>query len=422
MNENSFYDLSIQTVKNACEKYWLDKDASCFMSHLYNENTPVIGMDMADEDGFYKIENATYRGDLQQDNLCVVTAELVVYDTEKVFVFHENVNLTVTCVQKDETIYFAMVHMAAAKQKLVVLDGVKGPSFYYKQLMKHMCDLLIEARAYEDGFNCDEEEYFNIFHEKRQFTNMDQWFWHLCEKFVVEQDLEKLDLFRESDLKKRVEKEELLITTTFRIKRDNEIVWLEMIVILLVDITGETLGDVFVMIKDCTREMNEKMKNLEFARTDYLTGICNRRYTEELIGERIENKKNGIFMLFDIDKFKDINDSYGHMTGDELLIKMSENVGKYLGEADVFGRLGGDEFILWLEGSDDSEADKTRIWEIFENTKFHHADKDVDIHVHCSAGAVFFSGETTNFDELYEKADKAMYQAKGAGRNSIVIA
>ena len=58
MNENSFYDLSIQTVKNACERYWLDKDVSYFMNHLYSEDTPAIGLDMGDEDGFYKIDSA----------------------------------------------------------------------------------------------------------------------------------------------------------------------------------------------------------------------------------------------------------------------------------------------------------------------------------------------------------------------------
>ena len=124
MNGNSFYDLSIQKVKNACEKYWLDKDASYFMSHLFSEDAPIIGMDMADEDGFYKIEKAIYKGSVQQDDLCVVIAELVVYDTEKVFILHEQVNLTVTCVQKEDKVYFASVHMAAAKQKLIALDGI----------------------------------------------------------------------------------------------------------------------------------------------------------------------------------------------------------------------------------------------------------------------------------------------------------
>jgi len=422
MNKNSFKDLAVETVKNACEKYWLDKDVSYFMKRLYSDDSPMLGMDMGDEDGFYKIEEATYSGMMPNDAECIVTAKLVLYDTEKVFKIRETVNVMAVCVQKAEEICFTAVHMAAAKPEIVALDTAKSPGFYYKKLMKHMCDLLIEGKAYGVGLRFDEDEYYNIFHERRQFTSMDQWFWHICENYVVEQDLEKLDLFRAVDVKKRVEKEEL-VDTTFRIKRDDDqIVWLQMVVILIANVTGESLGDVFIMIKDCTKEMTEKMKNLEFARKDYLTGLCNRRYTEERIGEYIKQKKKGIFILMDIDKFKPINDSYGHMTGDEILIRMSKNVSKYLTKEDVFGRLGGDEFVLWLAESGDREADKTRIWEVFENSKFSYTEKNVELEIHCSAGVVFHEDENTSFAELYEKADKAMYQAKGAGRNSIVIA
>lgn len=423
MNENSFYDLSIQTVKNACERFWLDKDVSYFMNHLYKEDTPVIGMDMGDEDGFYKIDDAIYEGVVQNDDVCIVTAKLVLYDTEKIFMLRENVDALVVCIKQGEEVRFSAVHMASSNQKLIMPSNVKGPSFYYRKLMKNMCDLLIETKAFGDGFRFDEEAYYKIFGEKRSFINMDQWFWHLCENFVVEQDLEKLDLFRDTDIQRRIENEDLVIDTNFRIKRtDGEIIWVRMVIVFVLDITGESLGDVFLMFTDITKEMNEKMQNLEFARTDYLTGIWNRRYTEELIEERIRNNKEGIFILFDIDKFKEINDSCGHMTGDDLLVKVSKSVEKHLGEMDVFGRLGGDEFVLWLAGSGDKDADKIRIWELFESTKCHYVEKNMDMSVHCSAGVVFVDDEATGFEELYEKADKAMYQAKGAGRNTIVIA
>lgn len=423
MNVNTFYDLSIETVRKACERYWLDKDVSYFMNHLSSEDAPVIGMDCGDEDGFYKIEEATYKGIIQQDNVCIVTANLVVYDTEKVFLFRENVDVMVICLQESEEIKFSAVHMSAAKKKILNIDGTKSPSFYYKKLMKNLCDLLIETKAEGDSFVFNEDEYYALFHERRKFTNMDQWFWHLCENYVLEQDLEKLDLFRDSDVEKRLTNEDLVIDTTFRIKRDaDEIVWVRMLVVFILDITGESIGDVFIMLDDCTQEMTEKMKNLEFARTDYLTKIWNRRYTEELIQKRIRENKKGTFILFDIDRFKTVNDSYGHLTGDDLLIKISESVGQHLGEADVFGRLGGDEFVLWLAGSGDKETDKMRIWEIFESTKFRYSENEVDMDIHCSAGVVFLDDDITCFEEMYSKADKAMYQAKGAGRNTIVIA
>lgn len=423
MNVNAFYDLSIQTVKNACERYWLDKDVSYFVSRLYREDAPIIGMDCADEDGFYKIEKSEYKGYMQPDNSCIVTAGLTIYDTEKVFMIPEEVEVMAVCVQESENIKFSAVHMSIRKKKILNLDNVKSPSFYYKKLMKNLCDLLIETKAEGDSFVFNEDEYYALFHERRKFTNMDQWFWHLCENFVVEQDLEKLDLFRDSDVEKRLLNEDLVIETTFRIRREpNEIVWVKMLIVFILDITGESIGDVFIMLQDCSKEINEKMKNIEFARIDFLTKIWNRRYTEELIGKKIREDKKGIFILFDIDKFKMVNDSYGHITGDDLLIKISENVADKLGSGDIFGRLGGDEFVLWLTGSGDKEADKNRIWEIFESTKFRYREKDIEMDIHCSAGVVFFDDEALGFDELYAKADKAMYQAKGAGRNTIVIA
>lgn len=423
MDINTFYDLSIQTVKSACEAYWLDKDTSGFLNRLYSENVPVTGMDCGDEDGFYKIEDWAYKGYIQPDNSCIVTAVMTVFDTERVFTLPEDVEVTAVCVQENENIRFSAIHMSIKKKKIVNLSNVKSPNFYYKKLMQKLCDLLIETKAEGDSFLFNEDDYYKMFREKRQFTNMDQWFWHLCENFVLPQDLEKVDLFRDSDVEKRVLNEDLVIETTFRIKREpGEIVWIKMLIAFVLDISGESIGNVFIMLTDCTREINEKMTNLEFARTDFLTKIWNRRYTEELIGRKIKENKKGIFILFDVDKFKDVNDFYGHITGDDLLVKISQKVNKKLGSEDVFGRLGGDEFVLWLSESGDEEADKNRIWEIFESTQFNYNENEVEMEIHCSAGVVFYDDEDTDFDKLYQRADKAMYQAKGAGRNTLVIA
>lgn len=423
MNENTLRELSIQAVKEACEKYWIDKDASCFKKRLYNENAPVVGLDCADEDGFYIIDSAEYKGSVQTDKACIVTAELTVHDTEKIFRFSEGVSIMVGCMLENDEIHFLAVHMAVNKKRVNSMDVVKGPSFYYKKLMGSLCDLLIEARLGENTVLFDEDAYYNLFHERRKFVSIDQLFWYMCENYVVEQDWEKMDLFRESDMEKRLKNEDLVIETCFRIKRDaDEVVWIKMMVVFILDVTSSSVGTIFFMMKDCTQEMTEKMKNLEFARMDFLTQIWNRRYTEELIEKRIAENKKGIFILYDIDKFKKINDSYGHLTGDDMLVKISESVKEHLRDGDVFGRLGGDEFVLWLSGSGNEEADKVRVWEIVESTKFRHSEKGIEMDIHCSVGVVFFDGEATCFDDLYAKADAAMYQAKGAGRNTIVIA
>ena len=112
MNENTLRELSIQAVKEACEKYWIDKDASCFKKRLYNENAPVVGLDCADEDGFYIIDSAEYKGSVQTDKACIVTAELTVHDTEKIFRFSEGVSIMVGCMLENDEIHFLAVHMA----------------------------------------------------------------------------------------------------------------------------------------------------------------------------------------------------------------------------------------------------------------------------------------------------------------------
>lgn len=419
---SEFCNLSVQMVQKACEKYWLEKDSVLFFENLICDEVPVVGLDSADEDGVYKIEEQEYQSFLLQENMCVVTGKMVVYDTNKVFTFQEDVNVMINCMKKDSAIYFSGIHMSIKKKKVLSMDERKSPSFYYKKLMGSMCDILLETKADEDYFIVDEEKYYALFGDRPKFQNMDQWFWHICQNCVLKQDLEKLDLFRDNDLAKRLENDDLIIETTFRIQRGAcDIVWVHMRIVFVLDITGKSIGNIFVMLTDCTKEMNEKMNNLEFARTDYLTHTWNRRYTEELIEERIEKFREGIFVLFDVDKFKTVNDSYGHITGDDLLVKISANVKEKLQEDDVFGRLGGDEFVVYLKRSGDEEVDKKRVLDVFRTTKFHYKEKDVEMDIHCSAGVVFFVDRTMTFDKLYERADKAMYEAKSAGRDTIVI-
>lgn len=419
---DEFRDLSIQKVKAACEQFWLHRNATLFTEHLYGKNPVVMGMDCQNADGIYKIEMAEYKDFLQDDTTCVVTAKLLIYDSKRLFVLQENAEAMVTCVLEEDEIYFSTVHMSVRHHNVYQIKDVKTPSFYYKKLMNSMADLVIETKAEEPYFSYDKEKYFKIFGETPTFRDMDDWFWHLCEELVLPQDLEKLDLFRESDLTKRIQNEDLIIETIFRIQRhDGEILWLHMHIVFILDLRGESIGDVFIMIDDCTKEMTEKMNNLEFARTDYLTHIWNRRYTEELINEKLEKREQGIFVLFDVDKFKTINDSYGHLTGDDLLVRISLNVSKELDSDDVFGRLGGDEFVLWLKRGNSLLEDKQRILRIYEATRFLYQERDVEMNINCSAGAIFTHDKESTFDTLYKKADEAMYEAKRAGRNNIVI-
>ena len=183
---------------------------------------------------------------------------------------------------------------------------------------------------------------------------------------------------------------------------------------------GESVEKVFIMIKDYTEEMSEKMKNIMFARVDALTKIWNRRYTEELINKKIKNSGQGIFIIFDVDNFKTVNDLYGHLTGDDLLKKIAESISKNLSEEEVVGRLGGDEFVMYLSGGDTKE-DMEHVSDVLNTIRFSYSENGISMDIHCSAGVTFVKDKNVKFDTLYKEADKALYEAKRAGRNTFRI-
>ena len=290
----------------------------------------------------------------------------------------------------------------------------------YKKLLDYMYDLIMEYDCRDNTFIYNQDKYHYIFHKNADFTSMDQCFWDMCDHFVVEEDLEKMDMFRSVDIQKRLRNKDYVIKTEIRIKREHDkILWLRLIFVCLPNELNTSIDKVFILFKDCSVEMAEKMTNIMYARVDALTQIWNRRYSEELIGKRIKSNGNGLFVIFDIDNFKNVNDIYGHMTGDELLRKISHIVSERAVEDDVFGRLGGDEFVLYLSGP---YADSmNRFTMIMENMKFDYYENETKLKIHCSAGVAVITNSDLTFYDLYEAADKALYDAKKMGKNTYTV-
>ncbi|MEJ8303846.1 GGDEF domain-containing protein [Saccharibacillus sacchari] len=150
------------------------------------------------------------------------------------------------------------------------------------------------------------------------------------------------------------------------------------------------------------------------ASIDDLTQIWNRRtfiYKAEAILDLYAKRRLPVsFLLFDIDGFKSINDTYGHDQGDRVLREMSAVVSKQIGACDLFGRYGGDEFALLLPGS--SRAESTLLAERIRVA--------VEGLYTLSVGALTFVPEhRSDLDRIYKCCDLALYEAKRAGRNRI---
>jgi diguanylate cyclase (GGDEF)-like protein len=169
----------------------------------------------------------------------------------------------------------------------------------------------------------------------------------------------------------------------------------------------------------------------QFSKTDSLTGALSRAETffrvELEIQKSFRSKKPVSFLMADIDHFKNVNDTYGHPAGDRVLVGLVEHCQEGLREIDVFGRVGGEEFLIVLP-----ETNQVRALEIAERLRKSIAaipctmfDGKV-IHVTISIGvAVFDPGidceqeSSEVLKKYYQLCDRAMYRAKQAGRNQI---
>ncbi len=160
--------------------------------------------------------------------------------------------------------------------------------------------------------------------------------------------------------------------------------------------------------------------------TDELTHLFNRRefmvrLEQELLRSRRSNKPFSVIMA-DIDNFKDINDSYGHTTGDMVLTELAQIFMNITRDIDVVARYGGEEFIFLLPGAPDDIAFQVaeRIRKSVEQLQLHISNKK-PFHTSISMGISCFPKCAHDENSLIENADKALYVAKNSGRNQTVI-
>mgnify|MGYP003674126582 CR=1 FL=1 len=159
--------------------------------------------------------------------------------------------------------------------------------------------------------------------------------------------------------------------------------------------------------------------------TDTLTGINNRRFFNQRIEEEISRSKRTslplTFLLLDIDFFKRINDTYGHQTGDCVLVDIANIIQSQLRESDVLARYGGEEFSVLLTNTDTKDALEIaeRIRECVASHQYQLNDQE-QLEVTISIGMATLndhSNNMTNSHSLIKNADQALYQAKENGRN-----
>ena len=164
--------------------------------------------------------------------------------------------------------------------------------------------------------------------------------------------------------------------------------------------------------------LHEQMKLMAY--TDPLTNIFNRLHFSNFLDAEIDRVKRygGTFSLifFDLDRFKEINDEYGHLIGDEVLKEVTEVVQSANRRADIFARYGGEEFIILTPATDIAGAriHAERLRNDVENHRFREIAG-----ITCSFGIAEFNPDADDVASLFKRADIALYNAKKFGRNRV---
>lgn len=176
--------------------------------------------------------------------------------------------------------------------------------------------------------------------------------------------------------------------------------------------------------KELEEKYKDKIKFLEnTAIYDDLTGLLRREPFIKTINSYLEKKVPISFFIIDIDKFKSVNDNYGHTVGDEILIKVADTFKEVIKESGLICRLGGDEFAILIPEVKNMEENKIIAKSILNKVAKIHVEDLKDFKTSVSIGGTLISNynKVINFNYLYSTADKELYKAKEAGKNRYSI-
>lgn len=162
------------------------------------------------------------------------------------------------------------------------------------------------------------------------------------------------------------------------------------------------------------------------AANDPLTGIFNRRFgllrLKEEFSRAIKNNTPLGVIMFDIDHFKEINDTYGHLVGDKVLVSLAKAAKMALREGDIFMRYGGEEFLIVLPGASISDITQIaeRLRHIVEDTEIHNYLQTIKITISIG-GTSYPEHNVDDYLSLINITDKKLFQAKDSGRNILIV-
>ena len=196
--------------------------------------------------------------------------------------------------------------------------------------------------------------------------------------------------------------------------------WLDTNITLMEDPYNQDIK-MFVWMRNITEEKIRQIEIRERSEKDAMTGVYNRKTAEDLICKSLRDDSKGMFLIVDMDKLKQINDVHGHKEGDKAIKGMAQIIKSHFRTSDIIGRIGGDEFIIYLPGASDNREVMSAIFQkLLKRLNSFMVGENSDIPISCSMGCTI-EQEGSTYESLYQQADIALYYVKRNGRNNFAF-
>lgn len=238
---------------------------------------------------------------------------------------------------------------------------------------------------------------------------------HISDYVAAEDRESYLKFFSLKNIDRAYQNDEQEVKYEYRMRsgKKGSFIWVMTVIRLITDIvTGERKGIMYVKnIDDSKRQQIVMQKRAEY---DAVLSIYNKN-TFNIRVDSLSKQVSGVFMMLDIDDFKNINDTFGHPLGDIVLIKIANTLKAAFPEDAVIGRLGGDEFGIFLPADPGREQMELYMKILYERISAFRFREDTSVDVSFSVGIALTKGK--NFAGFYKAADAALYVSKQGGKN-----
>jgi diguanylate cyclase (GGDEF)-like protein/PAS domain S-box-containing protein len=214
-----------------------------------------------------------------------------------------------------------------------------------------------------------------------------------------------------------------LVDAEFRFKdRHNNYIWCQLIGKTMYNEENKPIRVIGKMVN--IDYQKRELDSLEYKATrDPLTGVYNREVTIKKIEKYINGNKNGkhVLMFIDFDDFKKVNDNHGHLLGDKVLTHVIKSIKGVFTEGEIIGRIGGDEFVVFMGNIEDDEAALHKAKALIEALSTAYVDGYCHISISGSVGIASYPQDGLHYEQLIQCADRALYYVKNRGKNNYMF-